>query len=89
MGSVADGVRLALGGMIQKTVNENGPVGSHTHRGLHILLQATEILTADITGKPSPVPELKEREIPYFGVKEAVFPLRSRRSESPPVQCAP
>ena len=36
---------------------------------------ATEILTADITGKPSPVPELKEREIPYFGVKEAVFPF--------------
>ncbi len=36
---------------------------------------ATEIITADITGRPSPVPELKEQDIPYFGVKEAVFPF--------------
>ncbi len=36
---------------------------------------ATEIITADITGSPSPVPELKEQDIPYFGVKEAVFPF--------------
>ena len=36
---------------------------------------ATEIITADITGRPSPVPELKEQDIPYYGVKEAVFPF--------------
>ncbi len=36
---------------------------------------ATEIITADITGRPSPVPGLKERVIPYYGVKEAVFPF--------------
>ena len=36
---------------------------------------ATEIITADITGRPSPVPGLKERQIPYYGVKEAVFPF--------------
>ena len=36
---------------------------------------ATDIITADITGRPSPVPELKEQEIPYYGVKEAVFPF--------------
>jgi len=36
---------------------------------------ATEIITADITGRPSPVPGLKERKIPYYGVKEAVFPF--------------
>lgn len=36
---------------------------------------ATDIITADITGRPSPVPSLKEREIPYYGVKEAVFPF--------------
>ncbi len=36
---------------------------------------ATEIITADITGRPSPVPGLKERDIPYYGVKEAVFPF--------------
>ncbi len=36
---------------------------------------ATEIITAEITGLPSPVPALKEQEIPYYGVKEAVFPF--------------
>lgn len=36
---------------------------------------ATDIITADITGRPSPVPDLKEQEIPYYGVKEAVFPF--------------
>lgn len=36
---------------------------------------ATDIITSDLTGRPSPVPELKDRTIPYFGVKEAVFPF--------------
>ncbi len=36
---------------------------------------ATEIITSELTGKPSPVPELKEKLIPYYGVKEAVFPF--------------
>lgn len=36
---------------------------------------ATEIITSEITGKPSPVPGLKEKVIPYYGVKEAVFPF--------------
>ncbi len=36
---------------------------------------ATDIITSDITGRPSPVPELKEQDIPYYGVKEAVFPF--------------
>ena len=36
---------------------------------------ATDIITAEITGRPSPVPVLKEQEIPYYGVKEAVFPF--------------
>lgn len=36
---------------------------------------ATEIITSEITGKPSPVPDLKEKVIPYYGVKEAVFPF--------------
>ena len=36
---------------------------------------ATDIITADITGRPSPVPGLKEQDIPYYGVKEAVFPF--------------
>ncbi len=36
---------------------------------------ATEIITSSLTGKPSPVPELKDREINHYGVKEAVFPF--------------
>ncbi len=36
---------------------------------------ATEIITADLTSRPSPVPSLKEQDIPYYGVKEAVFPF--------------
>ena len=36
---------------------------------------ATEIITAELTGKESPVPTLKEQEIPNYGVKEAVFPF--------------
>ncbi len=36
---------------------------------------AIDIITAEFTGKPSPVPALQERHIPYYGVKEAVFPF--------------
>lgn len=36
---------------------------------------ATQIITSDITGTPSPVPTLKEQVIPNYGVKEAVFPF--------------
>ncbi len=36
---------------------------------------ATKIITAEFTGESSPVPTLKERNIPYYGVKEAVFPF--------------
>ncbi len=36
---------------------------------------ATDIITSEITGRPSPVPSLKEQNIPYYGVKEAVFPF--------------
>ena len=36
---------------------------------------ATDIITSELTGRPSPVSSLKEQNIPYFGVKEAVFPF--------------
>lgn len=36
---------------------------------------ATEIITSEFTGKPSPVPELKEKHFTHYGVKEAVFPF--------------
>ncbi|MDE7271065.1 MAG: carbamoyl-phosphate synthase large subunit [Acetatifactor sp.] len=44
---------------------------------------ATEIITADITGRPSPVPGLKEQDIPYYGVKEAVFPFNMFQEVDP------
>ncbi len=36
---------------------------------------ATEIITSEITHKPSPVPALKDRVFNHHGVKEAVFPF--------------
>lgn len=36
---------------------------------------ATEIITGELTSKSSPIPSLKEQDIPYYGVKEAVFPF--------------
>ena len=36
---------------------------------------ATQIITSSLTGKPSPVPELKDHKIHHYGVKEAVFPF--------------
>ncbi len=36
---------------------------------------ATDIITAELTGRPSPVPALKEQVIPNYGVKEAAFPF--------------
>ncbi len=44
---------------------------------------ATEIITSEITGKPSPVPTLKEQEIPNYGVKEAVFPFNMFQEVDP------
>ena len=43
--------------------------------GIRMVPIATDIITSELTGRPSPVPELKERDIPYYGVKEAVFPF--------------
>ena len=36
---------------------------------------ATDIITSELTGRPSPVVDLKEQNIPYYGVKEAAFPF--------------
>ena len=43
--------------------------------GIRMVPIATDIITSELTGRKSPVPDLKEREIPYYGVKEAVFPF--------------
>lgn len=44
---------------------------------------AIEIVTAELTHRPSPVPQLKEHEIPYYGVKEAVFPFNMFQEVDP------
>ncbi len=44
---------------------------------------ATEIITSEITGRPSPVPGLKEQTIPNYGVKEAVFPFNMFQEVDP------
>ena len=44
---------------------------------------ATEIITSELTGKPSPVPALREQEIPNYGVKEAVFPFNMFQEVDP------
>ena len=44
---------------------------------------ATDIITSEITGRPSPILSLKEQEIPNFGVKEAVFPFNMFQEVDP------
>ncbi|HEZ7985482.1 MAG TPA: carbamoyl-phosphate synthase large subunit [Ruminococcus sp.] len=44
---------------------------------------ATEIITSSLTGNPSPVPELKDRVIGHYGVKEAVFPFNMFQEVDP------
>ena len=44
---------------------------------------ATDIITSELTGRPSPVSELKEQNIPYFGVKEAAFPFNMFQEVDP------
>ena len=44
---------------------------------------ATDIITSEITGRPSPIEELKEQVIPNYGVKEAVFPFNMFQEVDP------
>jgi len=44
---------------------------------------ATEIITAELTGKESPIPALKEKYIPNYGVKEAAFPFNMFQEVDP------
>ena len=44
---------------------------------------ATEIITTELTGRPSPVPALKEQDIPNYGVKESVFPFNMFQEVDP------
>ncbi|MDE5861930.1 MAG: carbamoyl-phosphate synthase large subunit [Ruminococcus sp.] len=44
---------------------------------------ATEIITSELTGRTSPVPELKDKIITHYGVKEAVFPFNMFQEVDP------
>ncbi|MCR5687846.1 MAG: carbamoyl-phosphate synthase large subunit [Lachnospiraceae bacterium] len=44
---------------------------------------ATDIITMPITGRPSPVPELREKKYAHCGVKEAVFPFNMFQEVDP------
>ncbi|MBS7369474.1 MAG: carbamoyl-phosphate synthase large subunit, partial [Oscillospiraceae bacterium] len=50
---------------------------------INMVKLATEIMTAKLTGKASPVPELHDREIKHYGVKEAVFPFNMFQEVDP------
>ncbi|HAM16742.1 MAG TPA: carbamoyl phosphate synthase large subunit, partial [Eggerthellaceae bacterium] len=43
--------------------------------GIQMVQIATDVITMPLTGRPSPVPELKDVEYHHYGVKEAVFPF--------------
>ncbi|MBR1740607.1 MAG: ATP-grasp domain-containing protein, partial [Lachnospiraceae bacterium] len=51
--------------------------------GIRMVPLAIEIITGEFTGKPSPVPSLRERDIPYYAVKEAVFPFNMFQEVDP------
>ena len=44
---------------------------------------ATDIMTSQYTGRPSPVPELHDRKLSHYGVKEAVFPFNMFQEVDP------
>ena len=44
---------------------------------------ATDIITSEITGRPSPLIGLKKGKIPYYGVKEAAFPFNMFQEVDP------
>lgn len=44
---------------------------------------ATDIITAPLTGRPSPLPDIKDRHIGHYGVKEAVFPFNMFQEVDP------
>jgi len=44
---------------------------------------ATDIITSELTGRPSPVGTIKEKKISHYGVKEAVFPFNMFQEVDP------
>ena len=50
---------------------------------IRMVPSATDIITSELTGRPSPVPALREQEIPNYGVKEAAFPFNMFQEVDP------
>ena len=50
---------------------------------INMVQLATQIITSSLTGKPSPVPELHDKVINHYGVKEAVFPFNMFQEVDP------
>ncbi|MBS7398404.1 MAG: ATP-grasp domain-containing protein, partial [Ruminiclostridium sp.] len=50
---------------------------------INMVQLATQIITSSLTGKPSPVPDLKDKVIGHYGVKEAVFPFNMFQEVDP------
>jgi carbamoyl-phosphate synthase large subunit len=51
--------------------------------GIRMVPLAIDIVTSELTGRKSPVADLKEKDIPYYGVKEAVFPFNMFQEVDP------
>lgn len=51
--------------------------------GVSMVKIATQIMTSELTGKPSPLSEMKEVKPKYYGVKEAVFPFNMFQEVDP------
>ena len=51
--------------------------------GVSMVKIATQIMTSELTGKPSPLLEMKEVKPKYYGVKEAVFPFNMFQEVDP------
>ena len=51
--------------------------------GINMVKLATDIMTAHLTGRPSPVKDLKDRTFTHYGVKEAVFPFNMFQEVDP------
>ncbi len=51
--------------------------------GIQMVPLAVEAITQELTGRASPLETLKERVIPYWGVKEAVFPFNMFQEVDP------
>ena len=51
--------------------------------GISMVPIATDIITSELTGRKSTISELGDRTIPYYGVKEAVFPFNMFQEVDP------